>query len=449
MKTKTLLFSLLLQLLISYCVYPQWVFWEENNSGVTVSLNAVSNLNGQYAYACGDSGTVLRTNYFGYNWSKVSSSDIPDNVSLSTIHAFTTTAVLTAGMNDSGAAMYMTTTSGANWTKVFAQAGTVINGIWLYSTSEGIMVGNPVGGRWSIWKTTNGGYNWDSTGCYLAQNHSETGFRNSFYYASGKVWFGTNNSRIYYSSNNGTNWSVISTEPMLNSISLCWLNEQISYGYATGSSFLKTTNSGLNWLADTTVLGSGNINGVISMPSIYSNPWYIRNSGNIYFKNGFQGWTIQYTAPSGIYNHLGLAKSGTGFGPGTLYAVRSNGGISRANSFVEGVKLISDRIPENYKLHQNYPNPFNSTTHFKFDTRLLPNTYFGEVRGGKIKLTIYNSLGQEVETLINKVLQPAVYEASWNGSNFSSGVYFYRILVTNPNGGGVVYDAVKKMIMMK
>ncbi|MFA5010871.1 MAG: hypothetical protein WC644_02855 [Ignavibacteria bacterium] len=449
MKTKTLLFSLMLQLLFSYYAYPQWVFWEENNSGVTVSLNAVSNLNGQNAYVCGDSGTVLKTNYFGYNWSKVSTNEIPSDVSLGTLFALTTAAVFTGGTNDSGAVMYMTTTSGTNWLKVFTQAGTEINGIWLYNTSEGIMVGNPVGGRWSIWKTTNGGFNWDSTGCYLKQNVNETGFRNSFYYASGKMWFGTNNSRIYYSSNNGTNWSVISTEPMQNSISLWWLNEMLTYGYTTGSSYLKTTNAGLNWLADTSVLGSGNINGIISYPNFNTNPWYIRNSENIYLKNGFQGWIIQYTAPSGIYNYMGLARSGSFFGPGAIFAVRNNGGISRANAFVEGVKLISDRIPDDYKLHQNYPNPFNSTTHFKFDTRLLPNTYYGEVRGGNIKLTIYNALGQEVETLINKVLQPAVYEASWNGSNYSSGVYFYRFQVTDPNGGGIVYNAVKKMIMMK
>ncbi len=79
----------------------------------------------------------------------------------------------------------------------------------------------------------------------------------------------------------------------------------------------------------------------------------------------------------------------------------------------------------------------------------LPKTVAGEIRGGNIKLVVYNSLGQEVETIIDKVLQPAVYEVTWDGSRFASGVYIYRFLVTNPNGLDVVYDVVKKMVMLK
>jgi len=450
MKTKHLYLVLFLLSLPLQYIFPQ-IFWEERQSGVTVSLNAVSNLNAQIAYVCGDSGTVLRTTNYGYNWSAVSGNGIPASVTLGSIFVFDANRIITAGVSDGNAVVYLSTNSGSNWSVVLAQANTVVNGIWLYGLSEGIIVANPVGGRWSVWKTTNAGANWDSAGMYLPQAGIESGFKNSFYLVGSKMWFGTNNSRIYYSMNAGTNWSVLQITPMVVSQSLWWDTAPSVLGYAAGTSLLKTTSSGSNFSVDTNTVGSGNFNTITGNMQFYQYFWYIRNSSNIYLKPNtyLPNWNVQYTAPSGIYNHMAISRSLYYFGSGWVFAVRNNGGISRGNAFVEGVKLISSQIPDLYKLHQNYPNPFNSTTKFKFDTRKLPNSLIGEVRGGNIKLVIYNSLGQEVETLIDKVLQPAVYEASWDGSRYSSGVYFYRFLVTNPNGYEVVYDAVKRMAMVK
>jgi photosystem II stability/assembly factor-like uncharacterized protein len=450
MKTKILFFFLLLIILPLNNIFAQ-VFWEERNSGVTVSLNSVSNYDAQTAYICGDSGTVLRTTDRGYNWIKVGTSSIPSSVMLGSIFAYNATNIITAGASGLNAVVYLSTNSGNNWVQVFSQTNTTINGVWQFGISEGILIANPIGGRWSIWKTTNLGANWDSAGLYLPQAGSETGFKNSIYAIGSKIWFGTNNSRVYYSTNGGTSWGIISTAPLANPMSLWWDISPSAVGYAAGTSLLKTTNSGLNFSIDTNALGNGNINCVTGNLQAYLYFWYIRGGSSIYLKPNNWGsqWVVQYTAPSGIYNHIGMSRTQLYFGSGWLYAVRNNGGISRGNAFVEGVKIISNEIPDVYKLHQNYPNPFNSTTKFKFDTRILPRTVVGEVRGGNIKLVIYNSLGQEVETIINKVLQPAVYEASWNGSNYSSGVYYYRFLVTNPNGYEVVYDVVKKMVMLK
>lgn len=450
MKTKHFLYILFLLLIPFRNIYPQ-IFWEERPIIVSLPLTCVSNYNAQNAYICGDSGTVLRTSNYGYNWSKVGINGIPSNIMLGTIYALNETTVITAGTKGDTAYAFRTTNSGANWSVVFQQANTVINGIYLNTSAGGILIANPTGGRWSIWKTTNTGANWDSSGCYLPQSGSESGFKNSFHVVGTKYWFGTNNTRIYYSSNSGTSWSVIQTNPLLNSSSIWWDASPSLVGYAAGSSLLKTTNGGLNYVTDTATLGSGNFDCVIASLQLYNGSWYIRNSSNIYFKwnNPYWQWTLNYTAPSGIYTHIGPSRIQMITGPGWMYAVRSNGGISRGNAIVEGVRLVTSKIPDEYKLYQNYPNPFNSSTKFKFDTRILPKSVAGEIRGGNIKLIIYNSIGQEVETLIDKVLQPAVYEASWDGSKYSSGVYMYRFLVTNPNGYEIIYDAVKKMVMLK
>ena len=82
-----------------------------------------------------------------------------------------------------------------------------------------------------------------------------------------------------------------------------------------------------------------------------------------------------------------------------------------------GIQNISNEIPKSYSLSQNYPNPFNPVTNIKFQ---IPNAGF-------VKLSVYDMLGREVETLVNENLNAGTYNADWNAANYSSGVYFYRI----------------------
>lgn len=79
-----------------------------------------------------------------------------------------------------------------------------------------------------------------------------------------------------------------------------------------------------------------------------------------------------------------------------------DGGVSVANSFV---------------LHQNYPNPFNPTTVISFS---VPASAF-------TTLTIYNSVGAEVATLVSKHLEAGSYQTGWDARGFASGIYFYQL----------------------
>ncbi len=85
-----------------------------------------------------------------------------------------------------------------------------------------------------------------------------------------------------------------------------------------------------------------------------------------------------------------------------------------------------------YNLSQNYPNPFNPTTTIKYQI----------AETGYVTLKVYNILGQEVATLVKEEKQPGSYYAYFNGSNYSSGIYFYKI-----NAGNFV--STKKMILLK
>jgi len=103
------------------------------------------------------------------------------------------------------------------------------------------------------------------------------------------------------------------------------------------------------------------------------------------------------------------------------------------------IEPINNIIPDRFTLSQNYPNPFNPTTKIKFD---LPNI-------AKVKLTVYDILGREVSKLINSELGPGQYEVKFEGSNFSSGVYFYRLETRSDKQSAKDFIQTKKMILLK
>ena len=83
-------------------------------------------------------------------------------------------------------------------------------------------------------------------------------------------------------------------------------------------------------------------------------------------------------------------------------------------------------------LGQNYPNPFNPKSKIKFHIAKL----------GEVKLVIFDVLGREITTLVNERLSPGIYEAVWNGSNFASGLYFYKLITDE-------FVQTKKMVLLK
>ncbi|NUM81193.1 T9SS type A sorting domain-containing protein, partial [bacterium] len=105
--------------------------------------------------------------------------------------------------------------------------------------------------------------------------------------------------------------------------------------------------------------------------------------------------------------------------------------------------MIASELPKKFGLRQNYPNPFNPTTTVKFE---LPVA-------AKVSIKIYNILGQEVYTLVDKTMGGGFYEAQWNGINkhnaaVASGVYIYRILATSLEGKQR-FTQTKKMMIVK
>ncbi|MBI3193169.1 MAG: InlB B-repeat-containing protein [Ignavibacteriae bacterium] len=107
------------------------------------------------------------------------------------------------------------------------------------------------------------------------------------------------------------------------------------------------------------------------------------------------------------------------------------------------LEFIEQQIPEQYSLQQNYPNPFNPATTIQFE---LPVQ-------SQVTLKIYNLLGQEVATILDRQqMEEGTQEVEFNAEGIGSGVYFYRLVANEMNDeDGLVnsFETVKKMILMK
>jgi len=90
------------------------------------------------------------------------------------------------------------------------------------------------------------------------------------------------------------------------------------------------------------------------------------------------------------------------------------------------------QIPREYRLDQNYPNPFNPTTTIDFALK----------QSGHTTIKIYDALGREIVTLVDKKMEAGNYQVIFKALNLASGIYFYKIKSGN-------FMALKKMILMK
>jgi|WetSurMetagenome_2_1015567.scaffolds.fasta_scaffold78603_1 hypothetical protein len=105
-----------------------------------------------------------------------------------------------------------------------------------------------------------------------------------------------------------------------------------------------------------------------------------------------------------------------------------------------GIIKISSEVPKEFKLYQNYPNPFNPNTIIRYKIPRLSS--HDALTRDLVLLRVYNILGKEIITLVNEKQSPGIYEVSFEGNNFSTGIYFYRIQSGN-------FVQVKKMMLIK
>ena len=123
--------------------------------------------------------------------------------------------------------------------------------------------------------------------------------------------------------------------------------------------------------------------------------------------------------------------------------VRSFKAVIGTQSYVDSMSSVVgiDLVPQAMKLFNNYPNPFNPSTAIRY-------TVPGQLTQYKVSLKVYNVIGQEVATLVDRDQLPGYYEVTFDARRLSSGTYVYRIIVSGGTKESIHSD-VKKMMLIK
>jgi hypothetical protein len=122
----------------------------------------------------------------------------------------------------------------------------------------------------------------------------------------------------------------------------------------------------------------------------------------------------------------------------TFTNVTTNRIISLTEGGSLGIENSISVLPDNFALFQNYPNPFNPITKIKFDIKKSENG----TRQTLTKLIIFDVTGREIAVLVNGYIQPGTYEYTVDGTNLTSGLYFYKLSAGD-------FSETKKMILLK
>lgn len=402
-------------------------YWKKLNSPVSVNLrNCVftDELNG---WAAGDDGVIIHTSNGGNSFviqnSKISYY-IHDIFFLNKRLGW----VVANEFLFSGTAILSTTNGGNNWTSyLFPDTSKFFRTIYFRDSLNGFMGGF----AGAIYKTSDAGNNWTAAKIDTSEfsgfpisrivfTSPLTGFACGGYTdVAGVIW---------RTSDGGFNWSAgaYSPEPFYdfyvkNADDLICAGGDFEYGVQ----ITKTTNAGLIWnYSSLKLFGQAysidfRTPGEGWMSLGYSMNWAVtRDSGNTWE-------SLPVTDNAEIYS-VDFTDSIHG------WAVGSNGTVLKYVPVSVNIDQENSIISESIKLKQNFPNPFNPTTEIRFSLNESSN----------VILKIYDALGKEITTLINKYLYAGSYSEIFEGSQLPGGIYFCILKSGN-------ISVSKKMLLIK
>ena len=299
-------------------------------------------------------------------------------------------------------------------------------------------------GTYKIHKTTNGMQSWTAISPDLANAHRQNlGTITTVDVSKSNpnvIYSGTDDANVWVTSNGGTNWSKINSglpyrwvtrvavHP--DSANVCYVTLSGYKVDSTGSHIFRTTNFGANWISIKGNLPDAPINDVIIDPA-NTNTLFIGTDINVMYTNNLgANW---YILATGIPSNV-PCQDLTFHNPSRTLVVWTHGRSAFKTIVpVTGIQNNVSQVPVSFELEQNYPNPFNPITHLGFGISKL----------GFVSLKLYNTLGKEVAVLVNENKGPGSYEVEFDGSDLSSGIYFYSLKID----GKIVQT--KSMVLLK
>jgi len=446
MKYKVFLYGILLSILFLASNNVQSQDWNlagwVPNPGTHPSICVYDGSNVWIAGGPPDTPKVFKTSDGGSNWIQ-----LPTVGMLKELYCVwvisPTVCFAGEGANLSGnAKLFRTVDDGMTWAQVMQTSSN--DGFWngIIFAKNSFARGTGIALAERIFKTSNNGTNW------VMQQSGVVGVSNAHNSLMVVDWnfygFGMNNgaARIRLTTNGGGSWSNHTVNLTGNYTSAIAFNDNKLIGVAATSTSMpyvsRTIDGGTIWTPINIGAGlTGNVfvKWIADMPVLY----ILGFNGGIKrsIDNGLT-WT-QMQIPPGVTNvyHFDFEKiNNVIYG----YAVSTNGTIIKLVDsviIVTGLNNGQTKPPAEYNLDQNYPNPFNPVTTIKYS---IPQTYKGKV---SVNLSVFNILGENVSTLVNKEQNPGEYEIQFDGSSLASGMYFCRLRA------GDEFSDVKKMMLIK
>ena len=398
----------------------------------------LDSLNG---YILSGSHFLYKTTNGGDNWFIFK--DFGDTVAISKMEFLNKDSIVLC-TNFPTFALFKTTNGGNNWfyypTSPYLEIAAYdmkafsMDTIWI-SGFQGIPA--------AVLLTTNGGLNWINK----FQNNRD--HFDKLYFFNRRIGFTclSTSYDIFKTTNGGDNWFTISVEPFKHINFIDSLTGWNSGFYNMTSHFKKTTNGGINWTNQ--ILPSGGIV-FVSIMSEFANinkdtlwgcggyAYYGHPKGIIYkTTNGGNNWGYQIP-DTNIVKFTGYAYTnfinrnvGWVYGQGGVHTIIGGSDTTYYTNTKEQITNISS----DFLLYQNYPNPFNQISNIKYQISNIKNRY--------VVIKVFDITGKEIKILVNEKKRPGTYEIKFDGSNLSSGIYFYTLFAD-----GVRIDT-KKMALIK
>ncbi|MBK8981335.1 MAG: T9SS type A sorting domain-containing protein [Ignavibacteria bacterium] len=356
-----------------------------------------------------DTSYIMRTSNGGDNWTIQNAK----KEKLTTIQFLDiNTGYAAGGLNGTTSmSFYKTSNGGVNWLKLNNISGVAINDMYFTDINTG-WICDPsviVGG---LYKTTNGGVTW------VQQLDVNYKIQKIFFINKDTGWVGNNDGILYKTIDSGLNWQQVYDFPgIFDVLGMQFID--LNTGWLTTTAIFKSTNGGFNWEQ----YGGSEVGAEYSFVSSHTGWASGDNYRVVKTTNGGINWLYQ-TIP--IENSLSISAvdSLKAWGGGLGIIHTTDGGLT-------GIETITE-VANNFILHQNYPNPYNPITKIRYELQSQSN----------VSLIIYDISGRIIKELVNQNQLHGEYSYTFDGTDISSGVYFYKLSTEN-------FTETKKMILAK
>lgn len=249
--------------------------------------------------------------------------------------------------------------------------------------------------------------------------------------------YASSGSSLYLSKDRGYNFVLVSSGMPSRTITSVYFHpDSANVAIVTFSGFgagkvYKTTNEGSSWNNISGDLPDTPINdGLIYYPGYPTSIYLAATDVGVFMTNNYgNNWTeLADGLPNTVAMHLDYNNIS-----GKIRIGTHGRGTWEISGTITGLSGNTYELPEKFSLLQNYPNPFNPNTKIEFSLK----------EKGLVSIKVYDIVGKEISTLVNKNLQAGSYNLTFYGTNYSSGMYFYSLFVD-----GIRVDT-KKMILIK